>query len=355
MRHPLRPRTKGTSVLSWLASLLTVGVSLYCVLLFGWFFTRLAFGDHWWWLFLINTFAVYLFMPLPVAILAAILLRRSDVSIAVAVACVLCLWLYGGLFLPRTSRVQAANNKLTVMSYNLLVYNKSPAQAVAALRSSGADIVAMQELSVGVADAIKRDLADLYPYQLLDAHANDAGMGVISRYPIRLTGERLTGGWIGTPQVIALEYDQTTITLVNLHNVSFPFDESNWRSVIEWSSRERERQAQQIVEFAKTHPGPLIVCGDFNTAELSVAHTILTSKLRDSWREAGFGFGHTFPGGTNPQNSRFRIAGIAAPEWLVRIDYVFHSDELQALEARIGPWDGNSDHRPVMAELFLVK
>lgn len=342
-------------MLSWLASLLAVSVSLYCVLLLGWFLTRLAFGDRWWWLFLVNTFAVYLFLPLPLALFAAILLRRTDVWMAVGAASALCIWLYGGLFMPHISRAQAANTKLVVMSYNLLVYNKSPADAVAALRASQADVIAMQELSVGVADAIKHDLAGVYPYQLLDAHTNDSGMGVISRYPIRLTGEQLTGGWIGRPQVIALDYDATTITLINLHNVSFPFDETNWRPVIEWSSRERERQAQQIVDFAKTHAGPLIVCGDFNTAELSVAHTILTSKLHDSWREAGFGFGHTFPGGNNPQNSRLEIAGIAAPEWLVRIDYVFHSDELQALTARIGPWDGNSDHRPIIAELALVK
>ncbi|MCP4105920.1 MAG: hypothetical protein GY749_10350 [Desulfobacteraceae bacterium] len=72
-----------------------------------------------------------------------------------------------------------------------------------------------------------------------------------------------------------------------------------------------------------------------------------------SWHNAGTGFGHTFPGAASDGSARPVIVGIPAPKWLVRIDYIFHSEHWQTIAARTGPWDGCSDHRPVMATLAL--
>jgi endonuclease/exonuclease/phosphatase (EEP) superfamily protein YafD len=38
---------------------------------------------------------------------------------------------------------------------------------------------------------------------------------------------------------------------------------------------------------------------------------------------------------------------------MARIDYIFYSPDLQATAAWLGPWDGRSDHRPVIARLAL--
>jgi endonuclease/exonuclease/phosphatase family metal-dependent hydrolase len=122
---------------------------------------------------------------------------------------------------------------------------------------------------------------------------------------------------------------------------------------LDWTVRERERQARTIAAFAAAHPIPLIVLGDFNAGDLSSAYGIVTRTLRDAWREAGWGAGNTFPGADSPGSSRRIVAGIPAPMWLVRIDYVFHSDHWRAVSAWIGPWDGFSDHRPVAARLAL--
>jgi endonuclease/exonuclease/phosphatase family metal-dependent hydrolase len=69
--------------------------------------------------------------------------------------------------------------------------------------------------------------------------------------------------------------------------------------------------------------------------------------------EAGWGVGHTFPGVLSSKSKRLNIAGVDVPTWLIRIDYVFHSSHFHAVEAHIGPWDGYSDHRPVIAKLVL--
>jgi len=82
-----------------------------------------------------------------------------------------------------------------------------------------------------------------------------------------------------------------------------------------------------------------------------VFYRLIASVLRDSWREAGYGFGHTFPGTPTIPGTRPVILGIQVPKWLIRIDCIFHSPDLFASTAQIIPSDGASDHRPVMATL----
>ncbi len=109
--------------------------------------------------------------------------------------------------------------------------------------------------------------------------------------------------------------------------------------------RERERAAQIVATFAANHPHPTIVLTDFNVTDQTTAYAILTGPLRDAWREAGWGFGHTW--------GRTVIRGVRIPVWFVRIDYVFYSPHWRALSAHTGPWDGISDHRAVSATLVL--
>ena len=99
---------------------------------------------------------------------------------------------------------------------------------------------------------------------------------------------------------------------------------------------------------------PVLALGDANTTDLSAAYHNVTGTLGDAWREAGFGFGHTFPGAQNDFSSRPAIAGWDVPQWMVRIDYVFHSQEFAAIEAHTAQPDGVSDHRGVVARLVYL-
>ena len=62
--------------------------------------------------------------------------------------------------------------------------------------------------------------------------------------------------------------------------------------------------------------------------------------LIDSFREAGFGLGLTYP---------LRFGSSELPPFL-RIDYVWHTRELRAVDAHVMP-DTGSDHLPVWVEL----
>jgi endonuclease/exonuclease/phosphatase family metal-dependent hydrolase len=126
-------------------------------------------------------------------------------------------------------------------------------------------------------------------------------------------------------------------------------------AVMAGTVRERYRQAQTLVAFAQTHPGPLLYPCDCNTADQNDAYRLIATAWHDSWREVGLGWGQTFPGtDSSGHSTRLVLHGITVPRWLVRIDYVWHSSHWRAVEARIGPWDGHSDHRPTIARLVLV-
>ncbi len=321
----------------------------YFILLFSWALLHALFGDRWGWLFLVNSFALYWFLPLPAVIVIAVLIRQPLLLIGTGMVILLWAYFFGWMILPKQREPRDSGTQLTIMTFNLLGYNEHPQQAVAALRMAEADVICLQELNPPTARAIQQDLISKYPHQYLDPYHGDAGMGVISRYPLQALEVNLPGEWIGKPQVLRLDIAGVNTLLVNMHAMSPRFAD------MEWTVRERERQAAVLAAFAARQSEPLIVAGDFNAGDMSRAYSIVTQQMQDAWREGGLGPGNTFPGANSPGSSRRIIAGTPAPQWLVQIDYIFHSPHWDVAWTRIGPWDGVSDHRPVVARLALKR
>jgi endonuclease/exonuclease/phosphatase (EEP) superfamily protein YafD len=319
---------------------LVAAVHLYFAGLSAWLLLWAIFRDRWSWLFAVNSLAVYLFAPLPLAAAVALLARRRDLWLWTALGAAAWAWLFGGLFLPRAPTLHAAGPTLRVLTTNLLGYNQASAGVVAAIQAADADIVAIQELNGANAAALERELAAAYPYRVFNQREGVTGSGVLSRYPFQVLGH-LPGPWLGTTHVISLTFEGRPVTLIRFHAYS------GIRRLTE-----REQAAQALADYAARHPDvPLVAAGDLNATGLSRPHEIITGQLRDAWAESGFGLGHTFPGAYSPGSSRPRLGPLPVPQWLVRIDYVFHSDHFSTRSAILGPWDGVSDHRPVLVEL----
>lgn len=330
-------------VMNWL----NIFVWVYFTLIFAWAAAHFILGDYPYWLFAFNAFSFYFFVPLPFAVLAAIFIRSWGIWLGALLVLLLGLFLYGWPYLPWRTLSAPAGQPLTVMTYNMLGYNEHPEAVVAVIRASGADVVGLQELNPKVARAIRDELAATYPYQELDGQVGVTGSGAISRYPLHLSDEKMPGSWVGTPQILTLTLGGQSVTVLNLHpfatNIGTP-------EILERSIAERERQARAIRDFALAHPEPVIVTTDLNATAQNTAYKIVTSTLTDSWMEAGWGPGFSFPGGIL---RRFGSADV--PTWAIRIDYVFHSSHFRATDAHIGPWDGWSDHRPVVVRLVFFK
>jgi vancomycin resistance protein VanJ len=229
------------------------------------------------------------------------------------------------------------------MTYNTLGPHVGTSNVVEIIRAENADVVALQELNPRLAAVLEAELAAEYPYRVLDPKVGVFGMGTLSKHPLRATGHRLPSVWVGTPQVLELAWNGQTVGLVNYHMMIPP--------IIPQYQGIRVTEAEHLAGYARQAEfhGPVILLGDSNVTHLSDAYKILTAGLTDSWTEAGYGFGHTWGG------SAFSpMVALGLPVWLTRIDYVFHSAALRAVDARVARFDGASDHRGVVVRLRVA-
>jgi endonuclease/exonuclease/phosphatase (EEP) superfamily protein YafD len=238
------------------------------------------------------------------------------------------------------------------MTFNVLAWHDFTGPIIDTIRAVDPDILFIQELNYGMAEALERELGEVYPYRALEPTGDPSGIGTFSKYPfhpVDLDGASLGGGWIGGPIVLEMEWEGQAVTLVNFHMLPTTGFYSQERT-----RRDFERRAEQARVLAGlAGRGPTILGGDANSAPISDAYKILTGKLQDAWREAGWGLGHTFPGSAVPGSDRPRIGGVLVPSWLARIDYILFSQEWEVLSARMAKLDGVSDHRGVVAVLRL--
>jgi endonuclease/exonuclease/phosphatase (EEP) superfamily protein YafD len=340
--------TKLSSLHRWLIAVCWV----YGTILFSWFGLYIGTGDKIAYLSLINTLAVYLFAPLPIVLLAVPFLKRREVTVGGFVGVLIFGYFWGAFFTPAMRRPVSGEEVLRVMTFNVLGHHEQVKPILEVIDNGNPDVVFLQELNPQLAEAIEESLSKEYPHQILAPRAGVTGMGVVSRYPIQPISFRLPLEWVGDPQLMTLNWKGIEISLVNFH--LFPSGLGT-PGGIKYVYRAREAQTRVLAAFA-AHAGargPVLLAGDANVTDLSTAYKIITGDLLDAWREAGFGFGHTFPGSDIPGSSRPTLAGYPVPRWLTRIDFIFHSSDLESRAAYLGRVDDVSDHRAVIAEFSL--
>jgi len=333
--------------------LIFLGLGLSYLLLMpsiAWYPVYLTLGDTRWWMFVINSVAPYLFVPVPVVLLIALLARRWALLVTALIPAAVFLTIFGQLLVPRDLKVPAVPTdapSLSLLTYNLHAWNTDVEGIVAALSAADVDVIALQELEPEMGQLLAERLGSKFPYTDLVPRRGWGGLGVFSTVPLTPVRER-AGFAERNPQVTKLHLPWGDATLINVHNLSIPRTLPDWPTEITNSIRQREWVSDFIVEYAaRDGAGPVIAAGDFNTTSRSTAYEVIASELTDSWVQAGLGFGATFPGGPFSPTP----LGLEVPDWLLRIDYVFTSDEIVTTDARIGRWDGTSDHRPVRVTL----
>jgi len=309
---------------------------------------------HWWvgdaigLVGLVTALAQFLFVPLPLVVCVAWKTGRRELWLGAALGAALFLMLWGVDFRPKFPA--PASSGLRVLTYNLLGSQGYTGPALAVLRAEEADVVCLQELTPNLAQAIRDGLSAMYPYQYLDPVAGVEGMGVLSKIPLRPRVHDLGAGWVGKPQVFKGDFDGRAFVLVNFHMPAFDL-----RSQVALTEGflQRETRARALLGFVQAQDMPVILCGDANATPLSTAYRLLREGgLQDAWREAGWGFGNTFPGSLEPASSRPHVGRVPLlPRWSARIDYVLYTPAWRAVAAHTARFDGVSDHRGVWALL----
>ncbi len=326
------------SVLFWLTAAYVTFITLWLVL-------RVLFFDRFWPLALLNTFAEYLFLPLPVFLLLALGRRNWVALLLLIIPATASVVLLGDLFLPRIVRpVENDDGPLiTAMSFNVLHSNADYAAIASSIRAASPDLVGMQELSSSNAEAIAAALKDEYPYGTLKPLEPGRGAGLLSRFPIETVEPfSLPPLNIALHATVNREGKRIHVFVVHLSANNF-LD----RPVAEYPALTVERYGRRAAEAVRLREEiagldePFVLMCDCNLTDTSEAYSRLREFMSDSFREAGWGFRHTL-----------NIPVVPFP--VQRLDYVWYSNKFVAVDAFVGQ-AGGSDHLPAVAKLRLAK
>ncbi len=307
-----------------------------------WLFLHFVVSDRFWPVAIRNTTAFYLFLPLlPLVVLAALAPRRRLLLGLLLFPLLVFLAFFGVLFLPRLE-APPAGTRLTAMSYNVLHSNRDFEAIAAVVRGAQPDLLGFQELNAAHAAELPRLLAD-YPYHALTLNDGFSGVGLTSRYPIESAEAfHLPPRDLALRAVVNVDGRRLIVYVVHLspnNLLNFPLAQLPSLAAQRYADRlsETTQLNQELAALAE----PVLLLCDCNLTDSSAAYGNLKAVLGDSFREAGWGFGHT-------------LQGLQSPVPLQRIDYVWHSDEFFAVAAQVGE-RGGSDHRPVWAELVWTE
>jgi vancomycin resistance protein VanJ len=316
---------------------------IYILLITLWLVLRAIFFDQIWWLALLNTFAIYLFVPLPLLLLASLWRRRWALVFGLAIPITAFFALFGTLLLPKPTTLQTHDATITAMTFNVLTSNKDTDALVNAIRAAQPDILGMQELTGGKRAALRAAFSDELPYYTLDGPTSFGNVGLMTRFPIE------TARPITLPTAQPALYAILRVNGQRLHVFVAHLTPNHLfkNPTIDLATATAEAFARRAAEIAFLHEElhglsePALLLCDCNLTDTSQAHAELGAFLSDSFREAGWGL----------RNTNY-ASDVAFP--MQRIDYVWHSAGLIAIAAEVGQ-AGGSDHLPVVVRLRLFQ
>jgi vancomycin resistance protein VanJ len=284
---------------------------------------------------------------LPLSLLA----RHWRVAMTLTPAVLLFVSAYGGRFIPRTVAHAAEAPTFKMLTYNLHAEVDHLDGIIQVIRDANADIVTVQELSYPAAARFAAELSALYPYQALHPrHYPNAGQGVLSRFPLwddvywHNTKPPDSLGHMSVKVLI----QGVTVNLFNTHPL---------RPVlhgIAFDDGPRRKEIADVLNRAAKVEGPILIAGDFNMTDQTGDYFRITERFKDTYAEVGWGLGLTFPD-AYPSTAPTQWLRRAVPVPLfMRLDYIFHTAQFQAIQANVWPSSGGSDHHPVLVELALL-
>ncbi|MFE7927648.1 endonuclease/exonuclease/phosphatase family protein [Streptomyces sp. NPDC057456] len=272
-----------------------------------------------------------LFIPV---LLAGALWRHSASAVA-ALLLPVTVWLnlFGGLLGDKSH----SGADLTVVSHNVGADNPDPAGTARDLAASGADVLALEELTHEARGTYEKELAKTYPF-----HTVQGTVGLWSRLPLSDTRpvdiKQDVGPLADTKPVdVKLAYNRALRTTVATDQGPLAVYVAHLGSVRVnpragfWTDS-RDRNAQALGEaVAAERNERVVLLGDLNGTTDDRAFDAITSQLRSAQDAAGDGFGFSWP-------AKFPVA---------RIDQILVRG-VQPKSSWVLPSTG-SDHLPVAA------
>ncbi|MGA9637692.1 endonuclease/exonuclease/phosphatase family protein [Flavobacterium sp.] len=246
-----------------------------------------------------------------------------------------------------------------VMSYNVRLLNlfkwldkeDVPQEILSFVNEKNPDILCIQEFS----NSAKIDLK-VYPHKhiFMTGDKIKTGQAIFSKFPIIDQGNIVFPNSNNNVVYADIKKGKDIIRVYNMHlqsikispdvnEISENIDAINQGKSqmmlfrISKAFKQQQEQAEILKEHKRDCKYPMIICGDMNNSAFSYVYRNVKGNLKDSFEEAGLGFGQTY---------KFRY-------YPARIDYIFVDNSMIVKEFESFYNFENSDHYPVMAKLSL--
>jgi endonuclease/exonuclease/phosphatase family metal-dependent hydrolase len=254
---------------------------------------------------------------------------------------------------------EESDKDFTVMSYNVRLFNvfkwldrdDIPDVILEFINTENPDILCIQEFS----NSANIDLK-VYPYKfvLMEGKQIKTGQAIFSKFPIIEHGNIVFPKSNNNVVFADIKKGKDIIRVYNMHLQSIKIspdvneisenidviDQQKSKFLfirISKAFKQQQEQAAIFKEHEKNCKYPIIICGDMNNSAFSYVYRNIKGKLKDSFEEAGEGFGATY---------KFKY-------YPARIDYIFADETMEVKQFESFSDFQNSDHYPIMARLSM--
>ncbi len=244
-----------------------------------------------------------------------------------------------------------SGNSFSVMNFNVRLFNRYhwidhknvPANFLKFIDQTETDILTIQEYYPS------EDLSLDYPYKYIfyKNDKKDFGQAIYSKYKIINKGSLDFENSSNNAIFIDVIKNSDTIRVYNLHLESLGIkernielagmDENESKKIIkrlEAAFIKQQAQVEQFIEHKNSCNYKVIICGDFNNTAYSWAYHHVKGDFKDTFLEAGKGFGKTY----------------SFLKYPLRIDFILVDEKFKVNHHQNFNKD-LSDHEPILARL----
>ncbi|AZQ34313.1 hypothetical protein EJ357_13150 [Streptomyces cyaneochromogenes] len=231
---------------------------------------------------LTETFLPWLGLFVPVLLLLALVRRSATALITVLIPALVWLNLFGGQLTDKTG----TGGDLTVATHNVNADNTDPSGTARDVASSGADVVALEELTATAVPTYENALASTYKY-----HSVQGTVGLWSKYP--LSGVKpvdIKLGWIRAMRAtVTTPSGQVAVYVAHLPSVRVKVEAG-------FTARQRDKSADALGEAIADEPlERVVLLGDLNGTMNDRALNAVTAQMRSTQGASGSGMGFSWP------------------------------------------------------------
>lgn len=252
--------------------------------------------------------------------------------------------------IPFRTRKAPTSHTIKIATYNVGRFGKGTPGLMARriafyMANEQVDILCFQEFSESstlTTDSIGR-IFSIWPYVTIPKAENGINilpLAIYSKYPI-IDSKLIT--FPNTPNCsmwVDIQIGEKTVRIFNNHLQTTGVNQNRGNldagaSFYSINDIVRAKQAELVSKLIEESPYPVLVAGDLNSPPSSYTYHTIKGNLKDGFRSAGHGFGYTY--------RYFKR--------LLRIDYIFHSPTIKAIDYHSPDLDYGSDHNPVVMEV----